>query len=157
MPADPKHSSPSHLQKAHTAIKPYVHTEPTRVPAKNAPKTSAVPVAENQVCSNLILYGWTIVVVYCNDHPSLKQKELVEYFQTQTEGALIFNQASLSHHLSKAGHAMDKARLHTTPAALNGKRIQAVTQPDVEKALYLWTMHMEEKKEHYSGAMLMAR
>ena len=29
----------------------------------------------------------------------------------------------------------------TAPAALNGKRIQAVTRPDVEKALYLWTMH----------------
>ena len=122
MPAEPKHSSPSHVQKARAAIKPYVCTKPTQVLAKNAPKTSAVPVAENQVCSNLTLHDWMTVVAYCNNHPSLKQKD-IEYFQTWTEGALIFNQTSLSCHLSKAGHTANQACLYMTLVALNGKHI----------------------------------
>ncbi len=44
-----------------------------------------------------------------------------------------------------------------TPTALDAKHVQAITQPNVERVLYLWTKHMEEKKEHYSGAMLAAK
>jgi len=34
------------------------------------------------------------------------------------------------------------------------KRPRVVTRPDVEKALFLWVRHMEEKGENINGAML---
>ncbi|RDX41774.1 hypothetical protein OH76DRAFT_1363948 [Lentinus brumalis] len=158
MPAEPtKHSGPSHIRKARDAVKPYNRTKPTRVPTQNAPKTSATLVAKSQARNNLTLHDWLTIVAYCDSHPNLKQKDIVEYFRTRAEGALTFNQASLSRHLSKKGRTADQARLHATPAALDGKCVRAVTRPDVEKALFLWTRHMEEKKEHYSGAMLAAK
>ncbi|KAH9015793.1 hypothetical protein EDB85DRAFT_2076297 [Lactarius pseudohatsudake] len=38
-----------------------------------------------------------------------------------------------------------------------GKKARVVTRPDVEKALFLWVKHMEEKLEHVTSAMLVAK
>ncbi|RDX44937.1 hypothetical protein OH76DRAFT_1358716 [Lentinus brumalis] len=156
MPAEPTHSGPSRVRKPRESVKPYVRTKPTRVPAQHAPKTSAVA-AESQTRSNLTLHDWMTVVAYCDNNPSIKQHDVVAHFRARPEGALIFNQSSLSRHLSKKGRAEDQARLQATPAALDGKRVRAVTRPDVERALFLWTKHMEVRKEHYTGAMLAAK
>ena len=43
------------------------------------------------------------------------------------------------------------------PNALSGKKAWIVTCPDVERALVLWVNHMEEKLEHVTGAMLVAK
>jgi hypothetical protein len=57
---------------------------------------------------------------------------------------LIFTQASLS-------------CLELNPTALLSKRAWIITRPDVEKALVLWVIHMEQKCETVTGAMLIAK
>ena len=42
----------------------------------------------------------------------------------------------------------------SNPSALSSKRPRIVTHPDVERALYLWVLHMEEEKEMVNGPML---
>ena len=38
-------------------------------------------------------------------------------------------------------------RINDNPNSLSSKRPRIVTRPDVEKALFLWVKHMEEKRE----------
>ncbi|KAL7282003.1 hypothetical protein ACG7TL_003470 [Trametes sanguinea] len=142
--------------------KPYNRTQAaglahTSASKKSAPKTSAVPPVQSSSRSNLTLHDWLTVVDYFDTHRPITQAEIVKHFRTRTEGALIFDQASLSRHLSAKGRQADQARLNETPMALNTKRVRAVTRPDVEKALYLWFKHMETKGEHVSGAMLVEK
>jgi hypothetical protein len=81
----------------------------------------------------------------------------VKHFATRKEGALIFNQSSLSRHLSKKGRHEDQMRLESNPTALSAKRVCVVTRPDVEEALLKWVKHMGEKGEHVTGAMLVMK
>src|SRR5882762_4516162 len=122
----------------------------------SVPQTSAVvqPKHKNQ---NLTLHDWVTVVGYHDSHQPISQKEVVKYFASRQDGALHFNQATLSHHLSKEGHACDQALLNSNPTALSQKRVRVVTRPDVEEALVLWVKHMEEKGKHVSGPMLLAK
>ena len=60
-------------------------------------------------------------------------------------------------HLSPNGHKEDKEWLESNPTALSSKCARVVTRPDVERALVKWFKHMEEKGEHVTGAMLMAK
>ena len=41
--------------------------------------------------------------------------------------------------------------------ALSSKQPHVVMHPDVEKALFLWVKHMEEKGESVNGPMLIAK
>ena len=87
----------------------------------------------------------------------MTQQDLVKYFATRPEGALLFTQSGLSHHLNAQGCAIDQARLAATPAALSTKKSHIVTRPDINKALFLWYKHMEEKGEYITGPMLAAK
>jgi len=49
-----------------------------------------------------------------------------------------------------------EARANDNPSALSSKCPCIVTQPDVEKAVYLWVKQMEAKGEVVNGPMLVA-
>ena len=122
----------------------------------SAPRTSAV-VQPKHKNPNLTLHDWVTVVNYHNLHQPISQKEVVQYFASWQDGALHFNQATLSRHLSKEGHMCDQVLLNSNPTALSQKQVWVVTWLDVEEALILWVKHMEEKEEHVSGLMLLAK
>jgi hypothetical protein len=82
---------------------------------------------------------------------------VVKLFANHSEGALLFSQSTLSHCLAQNGQEEDQQCLFSNSSALSGKRTQIVTQSDVEKALILWAKHMEEKLEHMTSAMLVAK
>ena len=82
----------------------------------------------------------------------MSQDDVVQYFRTLKDGALIFNQSSLSR--NKKRHQDLKQRAAATPNGLDVKRPRIVTRPDVERALQLWYRSMEEKNEVVTGAML---
>jgi hypothetical protein len=77
---------------------------------------------------------------------------VVTHFKTLQSGALIFTQPTLSRKL-KERLELEK-RINNNPSALSSKRPHTVTRPDVEKALYLWVKHMEQKGEQVNGPML---
>ena len=123
---------------------------------KNPPKTSAITKLKN-AWSNLTLSDWLEVIHYYDENQPLSQSEVVKYFASCSEGALLFSQSALSCHLARKGQEEDQQRLLSNPSALSGKRAWVVTWPDVEKALVLWVKHMEEKLEHVTSAMLVAK
>lgn len=124
--------------------------------AADQPKTSAKPPLKT-THELLTLSDWLEVVNYFDTHQPMTQQELVKYFATRPEGALVFTQSGLSHHLNAQGRATDQARLKSTPTALSMKRSRVVTRPDVDRALFLWYKHMEEKGECVTGPMLAAK
>ncbi|KIK75163.1 hypothetical protein PAXRUDRAFT_173563 [Paxillus rubicundulus Ve08.2h10] len=101
---------------------------------------------------NLTLVDWLLVYAYIDAHPGVSQANIVEYFQTRHEGALIFNQSTLSRKLRERPSM--EARANDNPHALSLKRPRVVTRPDVECALVLWVQDMEQRGETVSGPML---
>ncbi|EGO01376.1 hypothetical protein SERLA73DRAFT_151824 [Serpula lacrymans var. lacrymans S7.3] len=134
---------------------PYKKSKP-RVQGKNTPKTSAVN-APKHAHSHLTLHDWLTVVAYHDNNQPITQQDVVKHFTNRAEGALVFTQSSLSHHLSAKGRQDDKEHLAPTPMALSSKKVRVVTRPDVKKSLFMWTKHMEEKREYITGPMLMAK
>ena len=130
--------------------KPY-DRKPRAPKAKDTHATSAKLVQDNKR-KNLTLGDWMTVFTYVERHPDMGQGDIVEYFKTQREGALIFTQSTLSQKLWD----MEQLKDHTqsNPNALSSKRPRVVTRPDVERALMLWFRHMEEKGETVNGPML---
>ena len=100
----------------------------------NAPKTSAFSNIQPRK-SNLTLHDWLCVVNWYDSHQPISQDETVQHFKNLHDNALIFNQASLSRHLTKKEHEQDQARLMSNPTALSSKHTCIVTWPDVEEAL----------------------
>ena len=94
---------------------------------------------------------------YLDSNQPISQEEVVKHFAGRSDGALKFSQSALSRHLSKKGREEDQSRLAANPNALSGKKARIVTRPDVKRALVLWVNHMEEKLEHVTGAMLVAK
>jgi hypothetical protein len=140
-------------RKPHSKTKLYSHKTQKTGPQ---PWSSAVkPKKYNR--SNLTLHDWLAVVAYYNAHQPISQPEVVKYFATRPEGILIFDQSSLSRHISTKGWRDDQAWLNSNPTALSAKRVRVVTRPDVERALVLWVKHMEDKQEHVSGPMLVTK
>ena len=139
---------------------PYKQRPKVPKPKENLPNNakSSAKAPELSLWENLTLQDWVMVVNYYNNHQLMSQQELVHYFMHCAEGALIFNQSTLSRHLSKKGQDADQHRLESFLTTLSSKRIQAVVRPDVDKCLVLWVKHMEEeRKETVNGAMLMAK
>ena len=133
--------------------KPHTHQEK---PKKDAPKSSAC--LEKKAWKNLTLHDWMTVFQYVDEHPSMSQQAIVKYFETKAEGALIFMQATLSWKLKPRMCAELEAHMSETPNALSSKQPHVVTSPDVEKALFLWVKHMEEKGESVKyGPMLITK
>jgi len=136
--------------------KPYVHKLREKKDPK-APKTSAKK-PWTSTHENLTLNDWLTVIDYHDSHQPISQQEVVSYFANRAEGALIFNQSSLSRHLSNNGRVADEEKLRANPTALSAKRVCVVTRPDVERCLVLWVKHMEEVKgETVTGPMLVAK
>ena len=122
----------------------------------DASQTKAIS-KPNTVWEQLTLHNWLGVVQYFDSNQPISQEEVVKHFVGRSDGALIFSQSALSRHLSKKGCEEDQSRLAANQTALSGKRAQIITCTDVERALILWVNHMEEKLEHVTGAMLVAK
>ena len=150
--------TPAPKRKVRKATKPYVKPATIGRPRKDAtqPSTSAIVPPKHQR-KVLTVADWQTVVSYVDAHPELKQAEVVDYFKNRKEGALIFTQATLSRHLSKEGREADLGKASANPTALSSKRIRIVTNPEVEKALWLWVRHMEAKNEQVTGPMLVTK
>jgi len=148
------------VRKPRIVSKPYNHApEPSHDSLKSQlapPKTSAIK-QKKHGRSNLTLHDWLTVVAYHDKHQPISQAEVVRHFANKEDGALIFNQSTLSRHLSEKGCQEDAKQLKSNPTALSSKQIWTVTHPDVEEALFKWVMHMEEKGEQVSGPMLLTK
>ena len=158
MPADHTNSP----QKcAGCIIKPYPHKPGPKASrnaskAKNALKTSLfsnVPSAQQ----NLTLHDWLRVVDWYDTNQPVSQEATVNHFKHLRDDALVFNQGTLSHHLTQKGREQDNTKLVAMLTALSSKRVCIVTRPDVEEALRLWVQHMESKRETVSQAMLVEK
>jgi len=68
------------------------------------PQTSAV-VQLKYKHANLTLHDWITVVAYHDLHQLISQQEVVQHFANQQDDVLLFNHATLSHHLSAEGCA----------------------------------------------------
>ena len=75
----------------------------------------------------------------------VNQGEVVKFFATRPEGALVFTQSTLSRKLQHRSEI--EVRMTSVPNALSSKRLRIVTRPDVDRALWLWVQHMEQKRE----------
>ena len=145
----------------HQTLKRKPHNPPETTPVKwckigadinNGPRTSAqLPKASS--CQNLTLSNWMDVYSYVDSHPNASQADIVWHFSTLATGALVFDQSTLSRKLQD--HPKMEARVNSNPTALSSKRPCIVTWPDVEWALYLWCLHMQNAKgEIVTGPML---
>jgi len=93
------------------------------------------------------------VYSYVDSHPNASQADIVWHFSTLATGALVFDQSTLSRKLRDRPKM--EARVNSNPTALSSKRPRIVTRPDVERALYLWFLHMQNAKgEIVTGPML---
>ncbi|KAF8976762.1 hypothetical protein BDQ17DRAFT_1339502 [Cyathus striatus] len=121
-----------------------------------SPEKKRKPLETKEGQENLTLNDWLTVVAYFNRNQPISQDAVVKHFAGLSE-PLIFSQPALSRHLSDKEHASDLKRMDSNPTALSGKRVHVITCPDVEKALVLWVYHMQEKGEHVTSAMLVAK
>jgi hypothetical protein len=82
----------------------------------------------------------------------INQGEVVKYFATRPQGALVFSQATLSRKLRQRPDM--EACVESNPNALSSKRPRIVTRPDVDHVLWLWVQQMNQKGEVVNGPML---
>ena len=143
-------TGPERTRKPREKPKPYklqqkVHHQ------KDAPRTAA-KLPEIQKRETLTGADWKAVYAYVDEHPGASQNEIVRHFASKKDGALIFNQSTLSRKLKSQPELEE--HFASYPNALSSKRARIVTRPDVERALILWVRHMEGKGETVSGPML---
>lgn len=132
-------------------IKPFATKSGPRGPnAKNRPATSAQPL--KKVKPRLTNSDWMEVYDWVDKHPHATQAEVVKHFATRQEGALSFDQGSLSRNLRKRSHR--EAEVTANPAALSSKRARIVTRPDVDQALWKWVQDRMSKSRTVSGPEL---
>jgi hypothetical protein len=94
---------------AHLKPRPYnCKPKQPKTKAVDQPKTSAKPPVKT-THELLTLSDWLEVVNYFDTHLPMTQQELAKYFATRPEGALVFTQSGLSHHLNAQGRAADQA------------------------------------------------
>ena len=129
--------------------------KPSTGPSKETPKSSARPIGEMSQ-QNLTLFNWLTIYAYVDTLPQpFKQVDVVKYFATRPKGPLIFTQSTLS---CKLQHRSEiEACVRSNPNALSSKRPRIVTRPDVDRALWEWVQHMEQKKEVINSGMLVAK
>lgn len=120
-------------------------------PPKNLPRTAAKS-TETPKHETLTGADWKAVFAYVDEHPTASQGDIVRHFSSKKDGALIFNQSTLSRKLKSRPEL--EHRFTSYPNVLSSKRMWVVTRPDVEHALILWVRHMEEKGETVTGPML---
>ncbi|KAF8223097.1 hypothetical protein L208DRAFT_1085398, partial [Tricholoma matsutake] len=104
---------------------------------------------------NLTLHDWMTVSMFINQHPDMKQGNIVKHFASKSDSALLFNQCTLSRKL-KSWEELEEHHISSqiANALSSSKHPHVVTRPDVERALILWVKHVEEKGETVNGPML---
>ena len=118
--------------------------------SKNRPATSAQPLKKSK--PRLTNNDWLEVYQWVDDHPHKTQAEVVNHFKSRPEGALLFDQGSLSRNLRK--RTQREAEVEENPAALSSKRARIVTRPDVDQALWMWVKDRMSKSRTVSGPEL---
>ena len=142
---------PAEQTRKPRAKKPYASKPGPRGPnAKNRPATSAQPLKKAK--PRLTNSDWIEVYDWMEARPHATQAETVKHFETRPEGALFFNQTSLSRNLKKRDQR--KAEVAANPAALSSKRARIVTRPDVEQALWKWVQDRTSQSRTVSGPEL---
>jgi hypothetical protein len=150
-------SSPSSGQKQKPRMHhaPYKPCQPKCARDKNTPKTPAHSTQPTKRV-NLTLFDWLTVFRFIDEHPGIAQDAIVQHFWTLPDSrALVFDQSTLSRKIKDRPKL--EARAHDYPSALSSKHVHVVTSPAVDRALFLWVKHMQEKGEHVTGAMLVAK
>ena len=131
--------------------KPYANKPGPKGPnTKSRPTTSAQPL--KKVKARLTNSDWMEVYDWVDKHPNATQAETVKHFATRSEGALTFDQGSLSCNLKKRDKR--EAEVTANPAALSSKRARVVTRPDVDRALWMWVQDRMSKSRTVSGPEL---
>jgi hypothetical protein len=88
-------------------------------PSKETPKTSTRPIKKEKR-ENLTLFDWMTVYTYVDTLPQpINQGEVVRYFATRPEGALLFTQSMLSCKLRQCPEM--EACVESNPNALSCK------------------------------------
>ena len=111
-------------------------------PSKETPKTSTQPI-KTPKRENLTLFDWMTVYTYVDTLPQpINQGDVVKYFATRPQGALLFSQSTLSRKLRQRP-AME-ARVESIPNALSCKRPRVVTRPDVDRSIW-WRVRADSE------------
>ncbi|PBK67952.1 hypothetical protein ARMSODRAFT_1019995 [Armillaria solidipes] len=97
---------------------PYDRTQRPKV-VKPTHATSAIPLDYDKR-KNLTCGDWLTVFAYVDQHPNMKQEDIVQHFATRREGVLRFTQSSLSRRLGNRDKLEEQAHAH--PNALSMKR-----------------------------------
>jgi hypothetical protein len=95
---------------------------------------------------------WLMVFAWWDTHPHATQMEVVEEFASRRVGALHFKQNTLSD--AKKRRESMETLAEENSVNLSRSRARVVVCPEVDRALVLWTKHMEEKGELVTQAML---
>jgi Tc5 transposase DNA-binding domain len=136
-------------------VKPKPYERKLKAPAPKDPMVHRTTAKHGQIvtkCENLTLHDWMTVFAYMDEHPLMSQGDIAKHFESKQDGALIFNQSTLSRKVKAFSEL--KKRVSSFPNALSLKRPRIVMRPDVERALVLWVRHMEEKGKMVNGPML---
>ena len=130
--------------------KPYA-SKPGPTAPRKAPATSAISI-KSQKWKNLTINDWLTIFAFIDTHPGISQTSVCNHFQSLTDGALEFNQTTLSWKLKKWEEI--EAYAASFLNAVSTKCQCIVTHPEVNWALYLWLKSMEAKSEVVTGNML---
>jgi len=94
------------------------------------------------------------VYTYVDTLPQpVNQGEVVKYFATRPQGALLFSQPTLSRKLQQCPEM--EAHVDSIPNALSCKQPHAVTRPDVDCVLWLWVQQMDWKGEPVNSCKIL--
>ncbi|PPQ75268.1 hypothetical protein CVT25_000841 [Psilocybe cyanescens] len=102
---------------------PYARKE-KKAHVKDTPRTSSKPAAAGRH-ENLTLADWISVFKFIDSHPLLSQGDVVTHFKNKKDGALYFDQSTLSRKI-KRRHELE-GRVNSHPNALSSKRMRVVT------------------------------
>ena len=142
---------PTEKTRKPRTIGPYASKPGPKGPnVKNRPATSAQPL--KKVKERLTASDWMQVYHWVDEHPYATQAETVKHFATRPEGALMFDQGTLSRNLGKRSRR--ESEVAENPAALSSKRARVVTRPDVDRALWMWVQDRMSKSRAVSGPVL---
>ena len=118
-------------------------------------RTTAIS-TKKKAKEHLTNYDRLQVLAYIDEHPQASQKDVANYFSTRSDadgGGLIMDRSTVSR--IKANRAKIMTQAKATPSGLDMKKPHQVVSPEVERALYLWVQHLNDKKgEVASGPML---
>jgi hypothetical protein len=92
------------------------------------------------------VYNWI------DKHPHATQEDIVKFFQTWAEGALFFDQGTLSRNLKKCSKR--EAEVTENLAALSSKHARIVTWPDVDQVLWKCVQDRMSNSRTVSGPEL---